>query len=139
VQVYEATEWALDANPILCALGRWAFRSPRHDPSQSISAVAIMLSMQTNFDPALAGDFSAVIAFRFGECRYFAKVTEGRIEVGRGEPGDADATIRCTPDDLKPVLYGGWPVEDLDVEGDIEAAKRFVRLFSLPPKVEPTT
>src|SRR5439155_17171256 len=45
VQVYEATEWALDANPILCALGRWAFRSPRHDPSQSISAVAIMLSM----------------------------------------------------------------------------------------------
>lgn len=136
VQVYEATPWALDAGPILCALGRWAFRSPRHDPTQPVSAVAIMLSMETNFDPHLAADFSGVIAFRFGDARYFASVANQKIEVGSGAPVAA-CTIDCAPDDLKPVLYGGAPVDDLAVEGDIDAARRFVRLFSLPPKVEP--
>jgi hypothetical protein len=37
---------------------------------------------------------------------------------------------------LKPVLYGGAPVETLSVEGDIGLARRFVGTFSLPPKVE---
>jgi DNA-binding HxlR family transcriptional regulator len=134
VQVYAATEWALDAGPILCQLGRWAFRSPRHDASQPVSPVAIMLSMQTNFDPELAGDFAGSIAFRFGDSRYWAQVRDRRIEVGSGEPADADATITCTPDDMKPVLYGGAPVEMVQVDGNIEAARRFVRLFSLPPK-----
>lgn len=136
VQVYEATSWALDAGPILCALGRWAFRSPRHDPTQPVSAVAIMLSMQTNFDSALARDLSGEIAFRFGDSRYFVKVRDGKIAVGAGELSAPDATITCAPDDLKPVLYGGAPVETLSVEGDIGLARRFVGTFSLPPKVE---
>ncbi|HET8749432.1 MAG TPA: winged helix-turn-helix transcriptional regulator [Sphingomicrobium sp.] len=136
VQVYEATDWAMDAAPILCELGRWAFRSPRHDPTQRVSAVAIMLSMRTNFDSALAGDLAAEIAFRFGDSRYFATVRDGRIMVGSGEPAAPDVTITCAPDDLKPVLYGGAPVETLSVQGDIGIAQRFVRAFSLPPKVE---
>jgi DNA-binding HxlR family transcriptional regulator len=134
VQVYEATEWALDAGPILCQLGRWAFRSPRHDASQPVSPVAIMLSMQTNFDPELAADFAGVIAFRFGESRYWAEVRDGSLQVGSGERLDADATILCAPDDLKPILYGGAPVEVLNVKGDVPLAGRFARLFSLPDK-----
>lgn len=137
VQVYEATPWALEAGPILCSLGRWASRSPRHDPSQPVSAVAIMLSIRTNFDPARAGGFAGCIAFHFGDCRYFARVRDQRIEVGSGEPESADAVIVCDPNDLKPVLYGGAPVETLRVEGDIEAARRFATFFSLPEKVEP--
>lgn len=133
VQVYEATQWALDVGPILCQLGRWAFRSPRHDPTQPVSAVAIMLSMQTNFDSSLAGDFVATIAFRFGESRYWATVRDGEIEVGSGERA-ANAVITCSPDDMKPVLYGGAPLEMVQAEGNIDAARRFVRLFSLPPK-----
>src|SRR3990170_4539789 len=37
VQVYEATEWGLEAEPFVQALGRWAARSPRHDPTLPIS------------------------------------------------------------------------------------------------------
>ncbi|MGI8704989.1 MAG: winged helix-turn-helix transcriptional regulator [Sphingomicrobium sp.] len=136
VQVYEATEWALDASPILCALGRWAFRSPRHDGTHRVSAVAIMLSMKTNFDSELADGFAARIAFRFGDAWYFAEVDGGSFEIGRGQIDLPDATIDCTPDELKVVLYGGAPVETLRIEGDINAARRFARLFSLPPKVE---
>lgn len=136
VHVYEATPWALDAAPILCQLAGWGFRSPRHDPSQRVSAVAIMLSMQTNFDPALAGDLRCSIAFRFGHARYHAVVDCGTISVGSGEPEHADATITCAPDDLKPVLYGGAPPEQLQIDGDIGLGRRFASLFSLPPKVE---
>jgi DNA-binding HxlR family transcriptional regulator len=82
VQVYEATEWALDASPILCALGRWAFRSPRHDGSHRVSAVAIMLSMKTNFGSGLANDFAARVAFQFGDGRYFAEVDGSSFEIG---------------------------------------------------------
>src|SRR5881398_4003721 len=32
VQVYEATAWALEAVPDIPSLGRWAARSPCHDP-----------------------------------------------------------------------------------------------------------
>lgn len=136
VQVYEATEWALAASPILCALGRWAFRSPLHDGTHPVSAVAIMLSMKTNFDSGLAGDFAAKVAFRFGDGRYFAEVGASSFEIGRGQIDRPDATIDCTPDELKVVLYAGVPVETLRIEGDMDVARRFVRLFSLPPKAE---
>ena len=136
VQVYEATEWARAAEPILCALGRWAFRSPRHDGSHPVSAVAMMLSMKTNFDADNAGEFAARLAFRFGDGRYFATVGNGSFEIGSGEIDSPDVTIDCAPDDLKMALYGGAPLETLRIEGDMEAARRFARLFSLPPKVE---
>jgi DNA-binding HxlR family transcriptional regulator len=136
VQVYEATQWALDASPILCALGRWAFRSRSHDGTQPVSAVAIMLSMKTNFDPASAGDLAARIEFRFKDARYFVEVDGDAFEIGRGAIDRADLTVECTPDELKIVLYGGAPVESLRIEGDMDVARRFARLFSLPPKVE---
>ena len=41
VQVYEATEWGLEAVPIIASLGRWAARSPAHDPHQPMSHVSI--------------------------------------------------------------------------------------------------
>ncbi|MEO6358974.1 MAG: winged helix-turn-helix transcriptional regulator [Sphingomicrobium sp.] len=135
VQVYEATEWAMDAAPMLCDLGRWASRSPGHDPRHPVSPVAIMMSMKVNFDPARAGGFKGSIAFHFGEAHYFAEVRDAIIKVERGEPTFADATIACDPDALKPVLYGGAPVESLQVEGDIDMARRFMTQFSLPPKV----
>jgi DNA-binding HxlR family transcriptional regulator len=136
VQVYEATDWALAASPILCALGRWAFRSPGHDGTQRVSAVAIMLSMKTNFDSNLAGDFMARIAFRFGDRRYFAQIEGGNLEIGCGPIDCPDVTVDCTPDEIKLVLYGGVPIETLRIEGDMQVARRFFGLFSLPPKVD---
>src|SRR5688572_33342600 len=49
-QVYEATEWGLEAEPIIQVLGRWAARSPLHDPTMPISATSIMLSLKTMAD-----------------------------------------------------------------------------------------
>src|SRR6476646_5297942 len=55
VQVYEATEWGLEAVPIIASLGRWAARSPWHDPTLPMSHVSLLMSMETLLSPTLAG------------------------------------------------------------------------------------
>src|SRR5690606_38308100 len=40
-QVYELTEWGLDAEPVILALGRWGARSAWQDPSLPLSAVGM--------------------------------------------------------------------------------------------------
>ena len=51
VQVYEATEWGLEAVPVIASLGRWAARSPLHDPTLPMSHVSIIMSLQTLLSP----------------------------------------------------------------------------------------
>ena len=48
IQVYEATEWGLEAIPTIAALGRWAARSPLHDPTLAMSHVSVIMSLQTS-------------------------------------------------------------------------------------------
>src|SRR5947207_9272010 len=64
IQVYEATEWGLEAVPIIASLGRWAARSPCHDPTLPMSHVSIIMSLQTLLSPALADGLHARICFR---------------------------------------------------------------------------
>lgn len=135
VQVYEATAWALEAAPVIRALGRWAVRSPKHDPGLFISAVSVMMSMQTMFDAERAGDMYARIGFRFGNVAYVVDVRDGAIDVRRGDAEGANLLFTAEPGQIAGVLYGGAPLESVEAEGDMELAKRFITLFPLPPKV----
>ena len=135
VRVYEATEWGLEAEPIVQALGRWAARSPQHDPTLPISGVSILLSFRTMFDPDRAAAMKATIAFRFGAERYFVRIADGTLTALRGEPDHADLTLSGPPALLAAVVYGKQPLDLLDVDGDRALAERFVDLFHLPPKV----
>jgi len=135
VQVYEATEWGLEAEPIVQALGRWAARSPRHDPTLPISGVSILLSFRTMIDRDKARDIDARIGFRFGETDYVARLHDGTITVARGLTEDCDVVFTAAPTMLAAVVYGGAPLDSIGVEGDIALAKRFTTLFPLPPKV----
>jgi DNA-binding HxlR family transcriptional regulator len=134
--VYEATEWGLEAEAVVQALGRWAARSPRHDPTLPLSAVSILLSFRTMIDAGAATRFSGTLGFRFGLETFTATVDEGRIEVARGPLDGATAIITAAPPHLAGVVYGGVPFETLEVEGDEALARRFVSLFILPPKVQ---
>jgi len=135
VQVYEATAWGLEAEPIVQALGRWAARSPRHDPTLPISGVSILLSFRTMIDRDKAYDIDAKVGFRFGESGYVARLHEGTIIVARGVTDDCDVVFTAAPTALAAVVYGGAPLDSIGVEGDIALAKRFTTLFPLPPKV----
>lgn len=137
VQVYEATSWGREAAPVLRQLGRWAVRSLGHDPARPVSHVSIMMSMETMFDAARAGDFAARAGFRFGETGYVADMRDGRIDVRRGQLDECDFVVTAEPGQVAALLYGGAPLDSATIEGDIDLAKRFVTLFPLPPKVEP--
>ena len=134
VQVYEATEWGLETAVLIRELGRWAARSPAHDPTLPLSGVSIMLSFTAMLNADRAKGFAGTIAFRFGEMTYVALVENGMIEVRRGEEGEAQAILSGEPTDVAAVVYGGAPLELLRIEGDGTLAKRFLSLFTLPPK-----
>lgn len=134
VQVYEATAWGLEVEPVIARLGKWAARSPLHDPTLPLSHVAIMMSLQTMLDPERATGMAAKLGFRLGEATYAAVLQDGRLDVVRGPTEDCDTVFVASPAELAAVIYGGAPLETIDAAGDIQMAKRFVTLFPLPEK-----
>jgi DNA-binding HxlR family transcriptional regulator len=135
VQVYQATGWGLEVIPVIASLGRWAARSPWHDPTLAMSHVSVMMSLQTLISPALADGLSARIGFKFGETSYFATIRDGQFDVERTAVVDCAVEFNGAPSAIAGVIHGGAPLETIEVKGDMELAKRFVTLFPLPPKV----
>ena len=135
VQVYEATEWGLEAIPFIASLGRWAARSPWHDPTLQMSHVSVIMSLQTLLSPTLAEGLDARIGFNFGETSYVTTVRAGRLDVERTMADDCDVEFTGTPSEIAAVIHGGAPLESVDVKGDMQLARRFTTLFPLPPKV----
>jgi DNA-binding HxlR family transcriptional regulator len=144
-QVYELTEWGYESEPIFQALGRWAARSPAHDPTLPFSAASFFLSLRTMLDPERARGIDALIGFRLGEETFLAHLADGRIEIARGALDKASLILAGTAPVLAGAVYGGQPLAALEaagalgVEGDRALAQRFVGLFPLPPKAARTT
>lgn len=135
VQVYEATPWGLEVVPLIASLGRWAARSPWHDPKLQMSHVSVMMSLQTLISQALAEGLDTRIGFQFGDTSYVATVCNGRLGVDRTEVKDCEVVFSGAPSEIAAVIHGGAPFAMIRVEGDMDLAKRFVRLFPLPEKV----
>lgn len=138
VQVYEATEWGLEAEPIVQVLGRWAARSPHHDPTLPISGVSILLSFRTMIDEKKAKGLDARIGFIFDDDHYVARLKKGRFKVAKGDTSGVDLLFAGAPSALAAIVYGGAPLELMTVTGDLSLANRFRTLFPLPPKVGET-
>lgn len=136
VQVYEATEWGLDAVPLIASLGRWAARSPCHNPNQPMSHVSVIMSLQTLLSPELAESMDARIGFRFGDASYVTHLHDGQLDVERRKITDCDVELIGAPTAIAAVIHGGARFDLIRVEGDMELAIRFVKLFPLPTKVE---
>jgi len=140
-QVYELTGWGYESQPIFQALGRWAARSPAHDPSLPFSAVSLMLSLRTMFDPERARGIDARVGFRLGEESFLGRVTAEGFEIVRGALEKADVIFIGTPPSIARAVYAGQSIDALEaegalrVEGDRAVAERFASLFPLPPKV----
>lgn len=142
VQVYELTPWGYEAEALIQMLGRWAARSPWHDPTLPISGVSIMLSFRTMLDTARVGDLDLRVGFVFGDMAYAGHLTAGGIAIARGEPAECDIVFTGTPHALAAAVYGGVPLAALadqgllSASGDLALIARFLTLFPLPPKVE---
>ncbi|MCB8819386.1 winged helix-turn-helix transcriptional regulator [Microvirga rosea] len=141
-QVYELTEWGYQSEPIFQSLGRWAARSPTHDPSLPFSAVSLMLSLRTMIDPARARGRDIRVGFRIGEETYAGRVSEGQIAIERAALDNVDLVFSGTAPAIARAIYAGQELSALEsegvlqIDGDRTLAKRFVSLFPLPPKAE---
>jgi DNA-binding HxlR family transcriptional regulator len=142
VQVYELTPWGYESEPIFQEMGRWATRSPLHDPMLPLSPVSAMLSLRTMLAPD-RGDLTMTLAFRFPNDAFVAQLTPEELRIERGETDAADVTFACDPTTLVRIFYGKWPIEEAEAEdvlnfsGDRALARRFIDLFALPPKIAP--
>jgi DNA-binding HxlR family transcriptional regulator len=140
VQVYELTPWGYEAGPIFQVMGRWAGRSPMHDPSRPFSPVSLMLSLRTMIALDRTKGMRARIGFRIGEEGFLLGIDDGAVTLGRGDPAGADLVFEGATGAIGAAVYAGVPIEALEAEGaltvtgDRELAARFVTLFPLPPK-----
>lgn len=141
-QVYELTPWGYEAEPIFQVLGRWAARSPSHDPTLPLSSTSLFLSFRTMIDPARAEGLDATVGFRIGDETFRLRLNDGAAEVTRGAVEGADLIFTGAAPAIAGVVYGGVPMADMEgsgalrLEGDRKLAEKFVTLFPLPPKVE---
>lgn len=142
VQVYELTEWGYESEMPLAALGRWAVRSPLHDPRLPLSGASLMMSFRTMLDPTRAEGLDVRIGFRIGPDPFAAHLHDGRIDVVRAEAEDPDVAIWSEDAALiAAVVYGGQPLAAMEAAGALRitgnraVAERFIGLFPLPSKI----
>lgn len=139
-RVYELTEWGYEAEPIFQALGRWAARSPTHDPTLAFSTNSLIMSLRTMFNAANADGFCARIGLRIGPEFFQAVIAHGDMTISRGDEAGQDAILKGDARTIAAVIYGGAPLEALETagaltaKGDRKILARFFRLFPLPPK-----
>ncbi|MBN2972919.1 helix-turn-helix transcriptional regulator [Roseomonas aeriglobus] len=144
VQVYGLTEWGQQAGPVFQVLGRWAARSPLHDPTKPFSPVSLMLSLRTMVDTAAAGDLVARLGFRYGEEAFHWTIDHGVVSLGRGLPIDPHIVFGGETGGVAALIYAGVPLEALEadglitVEGDRALAARLGQFFPMPQKARIT-
>jgi DNA-binding HxlR family transcriptional regulator len=139
-QVYELTEWGYEAEPIIQQLGKWATRSPVHDPTLPLSIASVIMSMKTMIDRRRSEKLVMRLGFRFGHESFMGRLAYGSFQAWRAEIETVDATFITDARPMAAALYGGVPLADIEaagamrIEGDRVMAERFVTLFPLPPK-----
>jgi DNA-binding MarR family transcriptional regulator len=142
VKVYELTPAGLELEPVLIALGRWGGTHAPESPECGMSLDSHILSMRTLFDPALAEGFETRVQLEVEGTGFRAEVCDGDLEIEYGRDPSSDAVVRSDPRTLIDVLHSRIELEDaiesgdLEIEGDEEAARRFLRLCPLPQPAE---
>ena len=142
VQVYELTPWGRESESAMAALGRWAVRSPMHDPRLPLSGASLMMSFRTMLVPERAAGIDARIGFHIGPDIFATRLHGGQFDVARAEPGEVDlAFTAAEARNIAAAVYAGQPLAALEaagavaIEGDHALAERFVTLFPLPAKI----
>jgi DNA-binding HxlR family transcriptional regulator len=137
-RVYELTEWGLELEPLVVALGRWGSRSPWLPMEAGMSLDSHILAMRTIFDAEAAGDLQVLLELRLDDVPFRAQVAGGSFEIVRGSAEQPDAVVRTSPPTLATLIFMGRDLPDaqqageIEIEGDEALVSRFLRLFPMP-------
>ncbi len=141
VQVYTLTPWGYESETPIKELGRWAVRSPKHDPSLPLSAASLIMSFRTMYAADRVTDRDARIGFRLGPDPFVARLAADEIAIRREDPVGTALTLSGDPMTIASIVYGGRPVADAEGAGDLAVLgdrallSRFLTLFPLPAKI----
>jgi DNA-binding HxlR family transcriptional regulator len=133
-RAYELTPYGRELQPALLALARWGSRLPR-EAAGDLSVDALMLALETTFDPAAAGTLVARVELRIGADRFRARIEDGRFDVRRGPEDRPDAVIDTDAATLRALVFGGRPITGEVPDGDPQIAARFLKCFPRPAPV----
>ncbi|MEU8893529.1 winged helix-turn-helix transcriptional regulator [Streptomyces sp. NPDC048442] len=144
-EAYELTDWGLELEPVVRALGRWAVRSPAHDRTAHLSATSFVLSLRTNFDPSRAQGVQGRYELHLGDEVFRVLIADGALHAGRGYQQQPEAVITARPSALARVVYGGRQLADavaagdVRVEGDSSSVAHLTAVLSLPAPAAPAS
>ena len=145
-KVYELTPWGLEAEELVKVAGRWAARSPAHDPSLPLSVSSVVMSMRTMFSAQRGKGITGTLGFCFGREEFLARLDDGTFDIRRGDVSGADATVEGDHGAWAGAVYGGAPLKALEkagtlkISGNRKLVERVLSLFPLPEKaVSPPT
>ena len=141
IAVYELTSRGRALEPVLVELGRWGSQEPVTTPRE-LTVNALMLALQTVFDPGAAVD--ATFALRV-DGEWFRMTVAGElIDITRARTEQPTVTLEAGVTTLRSVAFGREPVTGaerdgrLKVTGDRRAAMRFPRMFAVRDAAPPS-
>ena len=135
--VYELTAWGRELEPVILALARWGSRATPV-PQGDLSVTALMIALQTTFDPAASEGVRGRVELRLGAERFCARVTRSRLELSSGACESSDAVITADAVCLRQIVFGQQDLArarragELQMAGDEALATRFLSLFRRP-------
>lgn len=142
IQVYELTPWGYESEGPLTELGRWAIRSPLHDPRLPLSGASLMMSFRAMIDPLRAKGMHARIGFWIASEPFDVRLQGSRLGVVRAEPDQPDLLFSAEQArSIAATVYGGQSLAAMEqagaieIDGDRSLAERFITLFPLPAKI----
>ena len=105
------------------ALGRWAARSPTHDPGLPLSADSLLLSLRTMLHAGRAEgiDAGSGCARHPRPEAFLCHLAHGRIEVAAGALDRAELVFAGSATSIAGAIYGG---RTLDGEGEERCGSR---------------
>lgn len=139
-RVYDLTAWGRELEPVIVGFGRWGGRSPVLDRHAAIGADAVMLAFKSLFEPRPATGFAVDVFLRVGGDGFRVAVSDGTIDVDRGDAAGADAVVVTDPGSLHEVVWGARRLEDAEAAGEIAVRgdrEGFVRLLAVLVPPEP--
>ncbi len=137
--VYELTEYGLELEPVVTAIGRWgakALGDPR--PDETITIDSMITALRTTFHPGAAAGVHAGFELRVGEIVLHARVDDGRVAVAAGALDGADLVINAGPG-IRALMAGelspAGAIENGTVQltGDPALLTRFAEIFRIDP------
>ena len=135
---YDLTDWGRESLPVLQVISQWAVRSPLVDDDLPRSIDAVIVGLQSHFQPQCAGDLSLVMALTLSGRAFTLTLADRILDVTAGAPDAADIWIEGDRMAVLRAMRDGGH-EGLTLGGDRSLLPQVAACFAWPQSLTPDT